>query len=104
MFDIGFWELGLIMVVALLVIGPERLPGAARVVGMWLGRARRMFNTVKADIDRELRADEMKKMLKEQAEVPELQEIKDFQQELQRDVTSEPKAAPTEPQKDDRPG
>lgn len=97
MFDIGFWELSLILVVALLVIGPERLPGAARVTGMWIGRARRMFNSVKADIDRELRADEMKKMLEEQIKVPEFQEIKEFQEELQRDVASEtPPAAESE--------
>lgn len=93
MFDIGFWELTLIGVVALLVIGPERLPGAARVTGMWLGRARRMFNTVKADIDRELRAEEMKKMLQEQAAVPELDDLKEFQQELSRDVESARPAA-----------
>ncbi|MCU7959673.1 MAG: Sec-independent protein translocase protein TatB [gamma proteobacterium symbiont of Bathyaustriella thionipta] len=72
MFDIGFWELLLIGVVALLVIGPERLPGVARTAGLWLGRGRRMLLNVKADIDRELKAEELKKMLDKQAESTQL--------------------------------
>ena len=55
MFDVGFWELAIIAVIALLVIGPERLPKAARTEGLWVGRARRMVTDVKADIDREIR-------------------------------------------------
>ena len=55
MFDVGFWELAIIAVIALLVIGPERLPKAARTAGLWVGRARRMVTDVKADIDREIR-------------------------------------------------
>ncbi|MDH5409282.1 MAG: Sec-independent protein translocase protein TatB, partial [Gammaproteobacteria bacterium] len=47
MFDIGFWELAIIAVVGLLVIGPERLPGVARTAGMWIGRTRRFITTVK---------------------------------------------------------
>ena len=55
MFDVGFWELALISVVALIIIGPERLPGAAHTAGLWVGKARRMLRDAKADIDRELR-------------------------------------------------
>ncbi len=55
MFDIGFWELVLIGVVALLVVGPERLPKLARTAGLWIGRGRRMLSSVKAEIDRELK-------------------------------------------------
>jgi sec-independent protein translocase protein TatB len=84
MFDVGFWELALILVVALVVIGPERLPRVARTVGLWLGRARSAFNSVKADIDRELRAEELKSMLAKQAEMPEL---KRFESELRDDVS-----------------
>ncbi len=75
MFDIGFWELALIGVVALLVIGPERLPRVARTAGLWLGRARRFVSSVKADIDRELAADELKKALAKQAKSESLYEI-----------------------------
>ena len=62
MFDIGFWELCLIAVIALLVFGPERLPGAARSAGLWIGRARRMVTSVKQDIDRELQLQELQEV------------------------------------------
>lgn len=63
MFDIGFSELLLIGVVALLVIGPERLPKVARTAGMWVGRARRFVSSVKHDIEQEMHAEEIKKSL-----------------------------------------
>lgn len=66
MFDIGFWELCLIAVVALLILGPERLPTAARTAGLWIGKARRMVGNVKSEIDRELQLDEVRKRLKEE--------------------------------------
>ncbi len=66
MFDIGFWELCLIAVVALLILGPERLPTAARTAGLWIGKARRMIGNVKSEIDRELQLDEVRKKLQEE--------------------------------------
>jgi len=66
MFDIGFWELCLIAVVALLILGPERLPVAARTAGFWIGKARRMIGNVKSEIDRELQLDEVRKRLREE--------------------------------------
>ena len=66
MFDIGFWELCLIGVVALLILGPERLPVAARTAGLWLAKARQMVGNVKNEIDRELQLDEVRKKLKEE--------------------------------------
>src|SRR5688572_31342878 len=62
MFDIGFSELIIIAVVALLVIGPERLPKAARTLGHLFGRMQRYVNDVKADISREMEIDELKKL------------------------------------------
>ena len=50
MFEVGFWELPLIGVVAMIVVGPERLPGLARTAGLWLGKARRMLADVKAEV------------------------------------------------------
>ena len=87
MFDIGFWELLVIGVVALLVIGPERLPKVARTAGLWLGRARRFVSTVKADIDREIAADELKKVLRKQAESSGLHDIIE---ETRHSIGSEP--------------
>ena len=62
MFDIGFSELLVIMVVALIVIGPERLPKVARTLGHLFGRMQRYVNDVKADISREMELEELKKM------------------------------------------
>ena len=68
MFEVGFWELVLVGVVALVVVGPERLPELARSAGRWLGAARRMASTFKSDLEREMRAGELKKMLEKQGE------------------------------------
>jgi len=75
MFDIGFWELALIAVVAMLVIGPERLPKVARTAGLWVGRMRGFVLSVKADIDKEMRAEELKRIMDEQARSSGLHEI-----------------------------
>ena len=62
MFDIGFSELVVIGLVALIVIGPERLPRVARTVGHLIGRLQRYVNDVKADINREIELEELRKM------------------------------------------
>ncbi len=62
MFDVGFWELTVIGVVALIIVGPERLPGLARTAGLWIGKGRRMIADVKRDIDREIKASEMNEL------------------------------------------
>jgi sec-independent protein translocase protein TatB len=62
MFDVGFWELTIIGIVALVIVGPEKLPGLARTAGLWVGKARRMISDVKRDIDRELKASEMSEL------------------------------------------
>lgn len=65
MFDIGFGELLLIAVVALVVLGPERLPKAARTLGTLLRRVRDGWDSVRAEVEREIEAEEMKRKLKE---------------------------------------
>lgn len=65
MFDIGFSELLVIAVVALVVLGPERLPKAARFAGLWVRRARAQWNSVKDELERELAADELKRELQQ---------------------------------------
>lgn len=72
MFEIGFSELILVAVVALLVFGPDKLPGLARNVGLWTGRIRRMVNSVQQDVQRELaKADELTHLLEEQKNIVE---------------------------------
>lgn len=68
MFDVSFTELMLIGVVALVVLGPERLPKVARTVGHLLGRAQRYVNDVKSDIQREIDLEEMNKLKKQMDE------------------------------------
>ena len=75
MFDMGFTEMMLIGIVALIVIGPERLPGVARTAGKYIGRLKRFVTSVKADVEQELRADELRDILAQQQE--ELNSLKD---------------------------
>ena len=63
MFDVGFQEITLIGVIALIVVGPERLPKMARTLGLWMGKIRYYVGQVKSDIEREVRAQELKEML-----------------------------------------
>ncbi|QDQ74138.1 twin-arginine translocase subunit TatB [Pseudoluteimonas lycopersici] len=65
MFDIGFSELVVIALVALVVLGPERLPKAARFAGLWVRRARAQWYAVKSEFEQELAADELKRSLRE---------------------------------------
>ena len=65
MFDIAFSEIVVIAVVALIVIGPERLPKVARTLGHMFGRLQRYVNDVKADINREMELDELRKLKSE---------------------------------------
>lgn len=69
MFDIGFIELVICAVIALLVLGPERLPAAARTAGRWVGGARRMVTQFTSELDRELKADELKKELRKAGDI-----------------------------------
>ena len=79
MFDIAFSEIVVIAVVALIVIGPERLPKAARTLGLLFGRLQRYVNDVKADINREMELDELRRMR---------QEVQSAATELQQSVAS----------------
>lgn len=63
MFGISFSELLLVGLIALLVLGPERLPGAARTAGLWIGRIKRSFNAIKSEVEREIGADEIRRQL-----------------------------------------
>ena len=61
MFDIGFTEIVLVGVVSLVVLGPEKLPGAVRTAALMIGRLKRSFNTLKAEIEKEVGADEIRR-------------------------------------------
>lgn len=67
MFDPSFVELIVICVVALLVLGPDKLPGAIKTLGLWIGRLRRSFNNIKREIEQEVGADEIRRQLRNEA-------------------------------------
>ncbi len=87
MFDIGFSELMVIAVVALIVIGPERLPKVARTAGHLFGRMQRYVNDVKSDISREMALDDLRKL---QAS------MQDAAQSIEQSVSQEVRSAETE--------
>lgn len=104
MFEVGFSELVLIGIVALLVIGPERLPGIARTAGLWLGRMRSMVSSVKHDIDRELRTQELERILRDQVRLPTTEELLESPTKPKPVVPSSSLAsASTVPTPDERP-
>jgi sec-independent protein translocase protein TatB len=67
MFDPGFFELVVICIVALVVLGPDKLPGAIKTMGLWIGRLRRSFNNIKREIEQEVGADEIRRQLRNEA-------------------------------------
>ena len=90
MFDVGFSELLVIAVVALLVLGPERLPKAARFAGLWVRRARAQWNSVKSEFERDLASDELKRSLRDtQDSLREAQDsLRNVGSRLRREVES----------------
>ncbi|MEH6531361.1 MAG: Sec-independent protein translocase protein TatB [Photobacterium frigidiphilum] len=89
MFDIGFWELILISVVGLVVLGPERLPVAIRSVSRWVGAARNMANSVKDELSQELKIQELQENLKKAEQMG----MKDLSPELRESVEELKQAA-----------
>lgn len=87
MFDIAFTELLVIGIVALIVIGPERLPKVARTAGQWLGRLNRYVAQVKQDIDRDMKLEELRKLQQEMKETAQRYEI--LADETRREIEQE---------------
>lgn len=86
MFDIGFSEILLCAVVALLVLGPDKLPGAVRTASLWIGRFRRAFNDVRSEIEREIGADDIRRQLHNEQVMKKLESGKQQLQQLQNEL------------------
>ena len=97
MFDIGFPELMLAALVALLVIGPERLPEAMRGMGLWLGRLRRSFNAVKTEIEREIGMDDIRRQLHNEAVMEEMKRIENEVKNTANEAKIDPPDPSTKP-------
>ena len=95
MFDIGFSELVVIGIVALVVIGPKRLPEVARAAGRWAARLRRFVDDVKRDMDSELRRDELAELRKVKDQLVETRQV--FEQTASSAVAALPEIRPPEP-------
>lgn len=99
--DIGFSELLLVIVIALVVIGPKRLPEAARFLGYWTGRLRRMLQNARADMERELGIDDIKREVHNQLRLEELEaERKQVEETFRRNQSQPPKPLPPVPPAD----
>lgn len=101
MFDFGFWELVTILVIALIVVGPERLPRLAQTAGFWIGKARRFVADIRAEIHEQVAADELKKALEEQDAMEEVYEILEETRQIGHELKTqydrdEPGAGPDE--------
>lgn len=98
MFDIGFTELLLVGIVALVVLGPDRLPGAVRTAGLWIGRIKRSFSAIKAEVEREIGADEIRRQLHNEQILELEREMNAIKQSLNAPLSSitepSPAAAP----------
>ncbi len=109
MFELGWIEIGLIGVIALVVLGPERLPKAARFAGLWVRKARAQWFAVKAEMERELAAEELKAALQAERESirEAVKQLDDEARELQaavREDAATPRAAEGAPPAADPPG
>lgn len=89
MFDMSGLEMLLVGVIALLVIGPERLPGVAKTLGTWVGKAKAFINSTKADLEREINASEMRDLLANQKK--EIDELRTMVDETKKDITDQAK-------------
>jgi Tat protein translocase TatB subunit len=90
MFDISFGELLLILIVGLLVFGPEKLPQVVRTGSLWIARFRRSFNQVRADIEREMGVDEIKRDLHNHSIMDTLRDVKRDLQDTQQQLDQLP--------------
>lgn len=89
MFDVGFWELALIAVVVLIVVGPERLPGMMRKAGLWMGKARRLVSEVRAEVEREFQVEELRRSLSKQSGGEEIRQLADRIKVINTDLNAD---------------
>ena len=100
MLDIGFAELLVVSAVALFVVGPERLPSAIRAISLWLGKVRRGFEEIKADVSRELHNEEVMRALRESRD--EAQDLTDVSSALSLDPVDQETSGAHEPDTDEK--
>ncbi|MBT4205960.1 MAG: Sec-independent protein translocase protein TatB [Gammaproteobacteria bacterium] len=95
MFDIGFWELGVIFVIALIVVGPEKMPGLIKGAGQWIGKIQRTVRSMRYEIEKEAQTAEYRQLNKEFLE--EDKQLKDLAREPFNDGISSQDRPPQPP-------
>lgn len=88
MFDVGFSEIVVVFVVALIMLGPDKLPAAARTLGLWWGRLKYQMNAAKKDFEREIGAEDIRRQLRNEQVMHELGESKEAIQRMMREGES----------------
>ncbi len=96
MFDIGFSEMFLVTVIALIVIGPERLPSVARKIGIYIRKAKQAFNNVKREVESELDTEELNRKLAENNILGDNKSIKDEFKSIKDKINEDPSKKPSE--------
>ena len=100
MFELSFGKMALIAVVALLVLGPERLPAAARTVGALLRRARTSWHSVRSEIERELAAEDIKRSIHDTARSVDIRDdVHSATEQFRQDIEGQPARPPTDEQR-----
>ena len=111
MFDIGFWELSVLAVIGLIVLGPERLPAVARTMGRWVGQAKHYMSALTSELEREVKADDIRREVREAREQIESETrqardntdrevdsvMRPLKSELERDAADDKSASTTTP-------
>lgn len=101
MFEVGFSELIMTGLVALIVIGPEKLPKAARIAGLWVARINHSLSTIKADIQQELHAEEMRQLMQENSIAEDVQQLIDQTNKAVLEAEHALKSSKSEPDSND---
>jgi sec-independent protein translocase protein TatB len=108
MFDFGFWEIAIIGIITLIVVGPERMPSLARKAGIYAGKLNKFVKKIKFDIDEELKVDELKEQLSIKNEESVLsqavEDVKTSVEQYQKDVIepTDPNPQPSEDLQEDK--
>ena len=111
MFDIGFWELTVLAIIGLIVLGPERLPVVARTMGRWVGQAKHYMSALTSELEREVKADDIRREVREAREQIESETrqardntdrevdsvMRPLKSELERDAADDKSASTTTP-------
>jgi sec-independent protein translocase protein TatB len=98
MFEIGFWEIVVIVVITLLVMGPDEIPAMVRNVGSWMGKARRFMSSIKDDFEKEIsKAEELKRRMAEESRIAELhKQLDETRRAIPLDYNTRRAAVPAE--------